>query len=138
MCSSCLLLRRRASAAAADELDLAFWNSVKDSHRCEELQAYLDQHSHRPLCRFGPSPAIVAGSDLAAVPYFCGCRRCGTPTVFRSRAEPNVRIHLPPGQSPVRTSSTNFHQASIDGAMRRVLYRSRDRPRCIRLVLDKG
>ena len=32
------------SAAAADELDLAFWNSVKDSRRREELQAYLDQH----------------------------------------------------------------------------------------------
>ncbi|MGA7263691.1 MAG: hypothetical protein WBX30_22770 [Stellaceae bacterium] len=31
-------------AAAADELDLAFWNSVKDSPRREELQAYLDQH----------------------------------------------------------------------------------------------
>jgi adenylate cyclase len=33
-----------ASAVAADELDLAFWNSVKDSHRRDELQAYLDQH----------------------------------------------------------------------------------------------
>jgi hypothetical protein len=30
--------------AAADELDLAFWNSVKDSYWREELQAYLDQH----------------------------------------------------------------------------------------------
>jgi adenylate cyclase len=30
--------------AAADPLDLAFWESVKDSNRCEELQAYLDQH----------------------------------------------------------------------------------------------
>jgi adenylate cyclase len=30
--------------AAADDLDLAFWNSVKDSDRREELQAYLDQH----------------------------------------------------------------------------------------------
>jgi adenylate cyclase len=29
---------------AADALDLAFWNSVKDSDRREELQAYLDQH----------------------------------------------------------------------------------------------
>lgn len=29
---------------AADELDLAFWNSVKDSNRREELQAYLEQH----------------------------------------------------------------------------------------------
>jgi adenylate cyclase len=30
--------------AAADALDLAFWNSIKDSDRREELQAYLDQH----------------------------------------------------------------------------------------------
>jgi hypothetical protein len=30
--------------AAADALDLAFWNSVKDSDQREELQAYLDQH----------------------------------------------------------------------------------------------
>ena len=29
---------------AADELDLAFWNSVKDSNRSDELQAYLTQH----------------------------------------------------------------------------------------------
>ena len=29
---------------AADALDLAFWESVKDSQRREELQAYLDQH----------------------------------------------------------------------------------------------
>src|SRR5271169_6425388 len=29
---------------AADALDLAFWGSVKDSNRREELQAYLDQH----------------------------------------------------------------------------------------------
>jgi adenylate cyclase len=29
---------------AADALDLAFWNSVKDSARREELQAYLEQH----------------------------------------------------------------------------------------------
>jgi hypothetical protein len=33
-----------ASAAKADPLDLAFWNSVKDSNRREELQAYLEQH----------------------------------------------------------------------------------------------
>ena len=30
--------------AAVDALDLAFWESVKDSSRREELQAYLDQH----------------------------------------------------------------------------------------------
>jgi adenylate cyclase len=30
--------------AAADALDLAFWESVKDSHRREEFEAYLAQH----------------------------------------------------------------------------------------------
>jgi hypothetical protein len=30
--------------AAAEALDLAFWNSVKDSNRREELAAYLEQH----------------------------------------------------------------------------------------------
>jgi adenylate cyclase len=29
---------------AAEALDLAFWNSVKDSNRREELQAYIEQH----------------------------------------------------------------------------------------------
>jgi adenylate cyclase len=33
-----------AEEVAADALDLAFWDSVKDSTRREELQAYLDQH----------------------------------------------------------------------------------------------
>ncbi len=30
--------------AAAEALDLAFWDSVKDSNRREELEAYLEQH----------------------------------------------------------------------------------------------
>jgi hypothetical protein len=30
--------------AAAEALDLTFWNSVKDSNRREELAAYLEQH----------------------------------------------------------------------------------------------
>jgi hypothetical protein len=30
--------------AAAEDLDLAFWNSVKDSNRREELKAYVEQH----------------------------------------------------------------------------------------------
>ena len=30
--------------AAAEGLDLAFWNSVKDSNRREELKAYVEQH----------------------------------------------------------------------------------------------
>jgi adenylate cyclase len=33
-----------AEDAAAAALDLAFWDSVKESHRREEIQAYLDQH----------------------------------------------------------------------------------------------
>ena len=33
-----------AEESAADALDLAFWNSVKDSNRREELRAYLEQH----------------------------------------------------------------------------------------------
>jgi adenylate cyclase len=33
-----------AEEVAADALDLAFWNSVKDSSRREELEAYLEQH----------------------------------------------------------------------------------------------
>jgi hypothetical protein len=33
-----------AAQAAVDALDLAFWDSVKDSDRPEELQAYLKQH----------------------------------------------------------------------------------------------
>jgi len=32
------------SETASDALDLAFWDSVKDSHRREELEAYLAQH----------------------------------------------------------------------------------------------
>jgi adenylate cyclase len=32
------------SDPAAEALDLAFWNSVKDSNRREELEAYLRQH----------------------------------------------------------------------------------------------
>jgi adenylate cyclase len=32
--------------AAAEALDLVFWNSVKDSDRREELQTYLKQHPH--------------------------------------------------------------------------------------------
>jgi adenylate cyclase len=31
-------------ASAAEALDLAFWNSVKDSNRPGELHAYLEQH----------------------------------------------------------------------------------------------
>jgi class 3 adenylate cyclase len=33
-----------SAKAVPDELDLAFWNSVKDSYRRTELQAYLDRH----------------------------------------------------------------------------------------------
>jgi adenylate cyclase len=34
----------KPDAAAAEALDLAFWNSVKDSNRREEFEAYLEQH----------------------------------------------------------------------------------------------
>jgi class 3 adenylate cyclase len=37
--------------AAADALDLAFWNSVKDSNRREELEAYLEQHPNGHFAR---------------------------------------------------------------------------------------
>ena len=48
--------------AAADPLDLAFWESVKDSNRCEELQAYLDQH---PTGHFaGLARARLASPDV--------------------------------------------------------------------------
>jgi adenylate cyclase len=33
-----------AGEASAEALDLAFWNSVKDSNRREELEAYLERH----------------------------------------------------------------------------------------------
>jgi adenylate cyclase len=39
-----LSLTRPPVPSPADELDLAFWNSVKDSNRRDELQAYLTQH----------------------------------------------------------------------------------------------
>ena len=40
--------------AAAEALDLAFWDSVKDNNRREELAAYLEQHPNghfAPLAR---------------------------------------------------------------------------------------
>jgi adenylate cyclase len=50
------------AAVAADTLDLAFWNSVKDSNRREELQAYLEQHPNghfAELARARLSSAVV-------------------------------------------------------------------------------
>ena len=43
---------------AAEALDLAFWNSVKDSDWREELQAYLEQHpnGHFAAC---PGPPFL-------------------------------------------------------------------------------
>jgi hypothetical protein len=44
---------------AAEALDLAFWNSVKDSNRRDELQAYLEQH---PYGHFGGLARARLGS----------------------------------------------------------------------------
>jgi hypothetical protein len=48
---------------AADALDLAFWNSVKDSNRRDELQAYLDQHPNGHFA--GLARARLSSSDLS-------------------------------------------------------------------------
>ncbi len=40
-----------AEEAAEDALDLAFWNSVKDRNRREELEAYLEQHPNGHFAR---------------------------------------------------------------------------------------
>ena len=46
---------------AADALDLAFWDSVKDSNRRDELEAYLEQH---PNGHFAPlARARLASED---------------------------------------------------------------------------
>ena len=46
---------------AAEALDLAFWNSVKDSNRREELQAYLEQHPNGHFA--GLARARLSSSD---------------------------------------------------------------------------
>jgi adenylate cyclase len=48
---------------AVDEFDLAFWNSVKDSDRREELQAYLDQHPDGHFA--GLARARLSSADVA-------------------------------------------------------------------------
>ena len=48
---------------AADTLDLTFWNSVKDSNRRGELQAYLDQHPNGHFA--GLARARLSSSDLS-------------------------------------------------------------------------
>ena len=48
---------------AADALDLTFWNSVKDSNRRDELQAYLDQHPNGHFA--GLARARLSSSDLS-------------------------------------------------------------------------
>jgi adenylate cyclase len=60
-----------AEDAAAEALDLAFWNSVKDSNRRDELQAYLDQHPNghfAGLARAHLSPPEVGwlGGNIGA------------------------------------------------------------------------
>ena len=48
---------------AADALELAFWNSVKDSNRREEFQAYLEQHPNGHFA--GLARARLSSSDVA-------------------------------------------------------------------------
>jgi adenylate cyclase len=48
---------------AADALDLTFWNSVKDSNRRDELEAYLDQHPNGHFA--GLARARLSSSDLS-------------------------------------------------------------------------
>ena len=47
---------------AAEALDLAFWNSVKDSNRREEFQAYLEQHPNGQFA--GLARARLSSSDV--------------------------------------------------------------------------
>jgi hypothetical protein len=47
---------------AAEHLDLAFWNSVKDSNRREEFQAYLEQHPNGHFA--GLARARLSSSDV--------------------------------------------------------------------------
>jgi adenylate cyclase len=48
--------------AATDPLDLAFWESVKDSNRREELEAYLEQHPDGHFA--GLARARLSSSDV--------------------------------------------------------------------------
>ena len=48
---------------AAEALDLAFWNSVKDSNRREEFRAYLEQHPNGHFA--GLARARLSSSDVA-------------------------------------------------------------------------
>jgi class 3 adenylate cyclase len=48
--------------AATEALDLAFWNSVKDSDRREELQAYLEQHPNGHFA--GLARARLSSADV--------------------------------------------------------------------------
>lgn len=52
-----------AAATAADPLDLAFWDSVKDSHRRVELEAYLEQHPDGHFA--GLARARLASPEIA-------------------------------------------------------------------------
>ncbi|MGA8757313.1 MAG: adenylate/guanylate cyclase domain-containing protein [Stellaceae bacterium] len=53
-----------AEDAAAAALDLAFWDSVKDSNRREEIQAYLDQHPNGHFA--GLARARLASPDVSS------------------------------------------------------------------------
>jgi adenylate cyclase len=58
--------------AAVEALDLAFWNSVKDSDRREELQAYLEQHPNGHFAGLArarlSSPELEGSSRNAELP----------------------------------------------------------------------
>jgi hypothetical protein len=51
-----------SSDPAADMLDLAFWNSVKDSNRRAELEAYMKQHPNGHFA--GLARARLASPDM--------------------------------------------------------------------------
>jgi adenylate cyclase len=54
---------------AADALDLAFWNSVKNSNRRAELQAYLTQRPNGHFAELAPGAAFFAGRHLSVQSY---------------------------------------------------------------------
>jgi hypothetical protein len=51
------------SDPAADALDLAFWNSVKDSNRREELEAYLKQHPNGHFVDLARARLVSSGMN---------------------------------------------------------------------------
>jgi hypothetical protein len=52
--------------AAAHALDLAFWESVKDSHRREELEAYLAQYPNGHFAELARARLLFSGDNFSA------------------------------------------------------------------------